>query len=431
MRGIAVLFLIVLFCQASYADTVNNLSLKDYISIALKNNPQLKGSMAQYESSLADVSKSRSALLPNISASAGSDLSYSKSAENKIIRTGSSTSSNPSVGYNAGINARQTLFAFGKNSLQLKSSELIRDASKMDLASVRQNTIINAASAYYKYLLALELLNVNKELVSQATSHLEQAKVLVEIGKQAAYTVTKAKVDLANANVEFVKAVNSVKLAKVQLETAAGISIDDSIRLTDSLSAAEDQIELNYAMETAKKQNPGLLASQIRLQAAEVTKKAVRSAYFPEIGLTGSVGYGNDLDNAWKTNWSAGVDVSVPIFSGGATSASVSKAVSAEEKAQADLRSSELDLQSQVQNCFLSKQEAQERIKATEVLLEQAREGLTLTEERYKTGSGTSLEITDAQASFANAAKQHAQALYDYHIAHLNLLKTIGLIDKQ
>jgi outer membrane protein len=143
------------------------------------------------------------------------------------------------------------------------------------------------------------------------------------------------------------------------------------------------------------------------------------------------VGYGNDLDNAWKTDWSAGVNVSIPIFSGGATSASVSKAVSAEEKARAELRGSELNLQSQVQKSFLSKQEAQERIKATEVLLEQAREGLTLTEERYRTGSGTSLEITDAQAAFANAAKQHSQALYDYHIAHLNLLKIIGLLDKK
>jgi outer membrane protein len=440
MREIAALFLICLLYQGANADTVNNLSLNDYISIALKNNPQLKGSMAQYESSLADVSKSRSALLPSISASAGTDLSYSKGATSNISRAGSntynplannSTQNNPSVGYSAGIQAQQTLFAFGKNQLQLKSSELNSDASKQDLSSVRQTTIMNAASAYYNYLLSLELLNVNRELVSQATNHLEQAKALVEIGNQAAYTVTKAQVDLANANVEMVIAVNSVKLAKVQLETAAGISIEDSVKLTDSLSAAEDQIDLNYALETAKNKNPDILSSQIRLQAAEVSKKAARAAYFPEIGLTGSMGYGNNQDNDWRTNWSAGVNVSVPIFSGGATSASVSKAVSAEEKAQADLRSSELDLQSQVQKSFLSKEEALERIKATETLLEQAREGLTLSEERYKAGSGTSLEITDAQATFASAAKQHVQALYDYHIAHLNLLKTIGLIDKQ
>lgn len=432
MRGITVfLSLICLFGQVVYGDTLKNISLKDYISIALMNNPQLKGSKAQYESSLADVSKSRSAFLPNVSANAGSDLSYIKSAQDNIPRAGSTTVYNPNLGYSARLNAQQTLFAFGKNQLQLKTSELISYTSKQDLSSVRQTTIFNAACVYYNYLLSLDLLNVNKQLVSQATSHLEQAKVLAEVGKQAAYIVTKAQVEVANANVELVKAVNAVKLAKVQLETAAGISIDDSVKLTDSLNAKEDQIDLDYALETARKQNPDLLASQIRLQTAEVSTRVARTAYYPEVGLVGSIGYANGQDNVWKSDWSAGVNVSVPIYNGGATRASVSKAVSTEEKAQADLKSYELELESEVQKSFLTKQEAFEQIKATEVLLEQAHEGLTLSEERYKAGAGTSLEITDAQATFASAAKLHVQALYDYHIAHLNLLKTIGLIDKQ
>lgn len=406
------------------AETIKDLKLSDYISIALQNNPRIKSSTAQYDQSLASVAQSRSQLLPGISARGETNL--------KDPQINSRTAlPNTSIGYDASISASQTVFSFGKYNCRFKSSQLQSRASNMDLTATRQAVIMDATAAYYNYLLSLDILKVNSELVENAQRHLDQAKALVEVGKQASYTVTKSQVDLADSKVNLLKAVNAVKLAKIDLDNIAGLQMDDSLRFTDSLTEKEQDISLTKALTEAVNNRPDYLASKLRVESAAMNQKAAKSAFFPEFSVSAGLGYGKYDKNSWDNNWSAGASVSVPIFSGGAISASYDQAMAATSKASADLAVAQQTLQTEVRKNFLAKEEALQQIDATEILLQQAKEGLYLSEERYQAGAGISLEITDARAAYANAAISHAQALYDYHVAHVNLLGSIGILDNK
>jgi outer membrane protein TolC len=81
-----------------------------------------------------------------------------------------------------------------------------------------------------------------------------------------------------------------------------------------------------------------------------------------------------------------------------------------------------------VQQYFLLENEAQQRIGATDVLVGEADESLKMSQERFRAGVATSLEITDAEVTLANARISNAQAHYDYHTAYANLLMAIGIL---
>jgi outer membrane protein len=400
------------------------LSLKEYIAIALKNNLQIRSSAAQYQNSRISIDQSRARILPRVSGSGGAGVSQSFSHASGLWGS-------PSNSYSAGISVGQTLFAFGKNLLQLHSAALSSEASEQDFTGTRQATVVNAENAYYNYLLALEVLRVSQDIVNQANSHLDQAKALVEVGRQAAYTITQANVDLANAQVNLVSARSDVKITKLQLDITAGIPLADSLVLTDSLAGQEPELSLEDALAMARATRPDYLAAKIRFETAKIQVMTAQRAYLPELDASGGVGYRGSDGLPGSSSWNAGVSLSVPIYSGGSVTASYASAKASAEIASVTLALAEQSLQNDIQQYYLQKIEAGQRIDATGQLLQKAREGLNLSEERYLAGLGTSLEITDARASYANAAISHAQALYNYHVAHIRLLGAAGAISLQ
>jgi outer membrane protein TolC len=80
----------------------------------------------------------------------------------------------------------------------------------------------------------------------------------------------------------------------------------------------------------------------------------------------------------------------------------------------------------EVKQRVLEKQEAQERIAAAAKYVEQAQEGLTMSQERYHAGAATFIEVTDAEVALATARNSQAQALFDYRVAHARLLRAMG-----
>ncbi len=402
------------------------ISLKDYIQIVLKHNPQPQIASGAVQASSASSASALSRLLPQVNGNASISRSESPGTSARL-----GGPDNNSVA--TGIGGQILLFDFGKTRYQYNASEQSLSAAKSDSQSIMASVILLARSAYYNYLLSLQLLNVNEDALKQASVHLDQAKTLFDVGKQAQIEVTKARVDVANAEVNLIHARNSLKLAKVQMDLVAGMPLAEPMVLTDSLGALEDSIGMSEALKQAMQLRPEILSSKTRMEAARLQLKSARAAYLPSLSATGSLGW-DAQDNASITgsdfnsspNWSIGAALSVPIYQGGAIGASVKQADAALKQAQASLDATTQNVAQQVQQYFLQEKEALQRIDATGVLIEQADESLKMSQERYRAGVATSIEITDAEVTLANARISNAQALFDYHAAHANLLLTIG-----
>ncbi len=414
---------------AAFIASADTLSLDGYVKLVLEHNPQPKIAAGAVQASSAVKEKSRSSLLPHIGASAALSRAGNNGSAAATVtnRTAGNTSS-------AGIDAQALIFDFGKTPLQYKASGKTLDAVNYDLKSTLQTTVLNARTAYFNFLLSEQLLTVNEDALKQAQLHYDQAKTLFEVGKQAQIAVTKANVDVANALVNVIHARNTLKLARVQLETTAGIPIKDPLVLTDSLGGFEDSITMNDALTQALQKRPELLASKSRLEAVRLQLRSARAAYLPSINASAGYDWRNGSASSlpapdWSNpGWNIGAALSIPLFQGGALHAGVRQADAALKQAMASLDATTLNVTQEVQQNVLQEIEARERISATTVLVAQAAESLRMSQERYRTGIATSIEITDAEVTLADARSSHVQAQFDYRVAHAKLLSAIGAL---
>jgi outer membrane protein len=406
---------------ASYAQTTDTLSLESFINLAKKQNPQVRISGAEVSSSMAAQKSARSRLLPQVSAQA------------KAGRSMSQLSSSPgnnyySNNYSAGISGQQLVFDFGKSYYSSRASSQNVNAARENEKDALQNVILNAKAAYFSYLLSQMLYDVAKGALQQAQAHYDQAKILFETGKQARFTVTKAEVDVANASVSVITAKNGLKLAKVQMDVAAGTTLGDEPVLSDSLNASEPDIVPEQALSRALETRPQLIALRSRLAAAQLQLTSAKTALLPDLNASAGAGYGSNDASAWRQNWNVGVNLSVPVFQGGALAAAVEGAKAGVDQASAQLDATIQSVIAEIDQRYYEKMESAERISATGKLIMQAQEGLQFSQERFAAGAAASLEVTDAEITVANARSSHAQALFDYRISHAKLLLAIGAL---
>jgi TolC family type I secretion outer membrane protein len=413
----------LLIAGSAGGQTLVPLTLEAYIALAKKNNPQMRIADAAVASDIAAWKKARSALLPQVSGQADAGRSMRPSS----LPGGGESYGNS---YSAGVSGQQLIFDFGKSYFSTRAGSKIVTAAREDALGSLQTVMLNAKTAYFNFLLSQMLYEAALEALSQAKAHLSQAKILFETGKQAKYTVTAAEVSVANAEVNVITTKNGLKLARVQMEVAAGVALGDSLRLTDSLVVTEPDIARDQAIARANDSLPQLVSLRARLEAARLQLTSAKAALLPNLNATAGIGYGSDSTFAsrWQQDWNVGLNLSVPIFQGGFLVAAVAAARASVEQAQASLDAAVQSVQSAIDQAYYGKIEAAERISATQKLIQSSQESLELAQERFAAGAAASLEVTDAELVLANAKSSYAQALYDYRTGHAKLLAAMGTL---
>ncbi len=404
------------------AEPADTLTLEQCIQTALKYNPEIRVSEGGLESAQSNLKLTRSVLFPQISGTAGVTRNGGTFLLGNIVRSGSFDS------YTAGLQAQQLIFDFGKTYTRLSaSSDLVR-ASGQDLRATREDIIVNTYVAYYSYLAAVRVREVDTETVLQAEDHLHQAQAFYRAGTVPQYDVVNAEVTVANANVNLIQADNNIKLARIQLENVIGRKLPDSFALRDILDVAHVDISMEAAMETAINSRPELLASQAQVQANKALLTSAWTANLPNISASGSYNWRGLAPTPLYSGWNIGVTLSLPIFQGFALDAGIDQAKANLKSAEAsnDLVMQTLYLDVQQQEFAL--QEATQRIQASRKLVQQAEEALRLAVGEYNSGTGSALQTTDAQVALANARITYIQSLYDYNVSYAQLERAMGVI---
>lgn len=402
------------------SDTV---SLSTYLNWAVANHPQAALSQADVDAANAGRKSTNSRYLPHLQLQAG------ESHQEPLGNTSSSRTSSATTATTANLSLQQLVFDFGKTPAQMNAASKTLDAAKSDQAGIKQDIILNAKSAYFSCLLSMEVLKANQEAVKQADAHLELARRTFETGKQPKYAVTKAEVDAANARVNLLQKTNNLALSRIQLANAAGLDANRMLELSDSLPVSEPELNLDSLSSWALEKRPDMLSVKAKEDAAEAQWLAARRALYPNLNATGSLGWKKPSDSDGSQDWSVGVNLSAPLFQGGALLAATEQAKAGWQKAR---KSTELQKQTvllEIRQRFLEKKAAQEQIIATGKLLEQAKEGLSLSQARYNAGLAASIEIMDAEQTLLSASTSSAQAWFDYRLAHARLMRATGILD--
>lgn len=403
------------------------LTLERCVEIALKRQPSILAAQGNVDVYYARKGQAEAGYYPQIDATLG--YRRYQPATNRTGTggiSGSMSTSHSFWQYVTDVTATQTIFDFWKTRTQVNIQKLNIDSAKADLSNTEERVILNVRQSYYNVLKAKRNLEVAGETVKQFQQHLEQAKAFYEVGTKPKYDVTKAEVDLGNAQLNLISARNSLKIAMVILNNAIGVPEAPEYQIEDNLSYSQYRIALQEAVDKAYANRPELRSILLRKKATEESVILAKKGYFPVLNGTASYSWAGQRFRDGD-GWSTGVALSIPIFSGFSTKHQISEAKANLLVLTANEETLRQSVLLEVQQAYLNLTEAGERITVAELNVRQAQENFDIANGRYAAGVGNPIEVTDADVALSNARTAYNQALYDYKVASASLEKAMGV----
>jgi outer membrane protein TolC len=253
----------------------------------------------------------------------------------------------------------------------------------------------------------------------------EQAEAFVRAGTGARADVIRAQATAATADADLVTARGQVEITAVQLRSAMAVPVVQALTVAEPVAPVLVVIVPSDAASQAVRDR-----SEVRRLDADVrsAQAALRIAEI-QAGFLFTVSAGGVVQvspNPGQVGWSVGANASFPVLNGGAARAEVTAARANLAATQARREATVLQVQTQAYQAAAGARDTNARVEATRVSVTAAEESLRVAEGRYRAGVGTLLEVLDAQTLATTARINAVQALYDMHLAIVNLQYSLG-----
>lgn len=407
------------------------LTLDQAITLALQVHPSIvaaRGTSLVQEARLGQV---RADLYPRFDLTAGyrratanfAPTSQTGSSLNRIATGG--TSNETFNNYSAGLSIQQRIFDFGRTGAAVEAAREGLKAGRFDEEATVENVVVNVKVAYFGLLGERHLVRVNEETVRQFEQHLRQAEGFFQIGTRPKFDVTKAEVDLTNAQLNLIRARNAAEVARVTLANAIGLPNRQIGELEELLDFKKVEITEAEALDEALQRRPEFLSLAASRRAGEALVRSAQRSFFPILSGVADYTYrGQEFPLVW--NWDVGLNLTFPLFSGYLLKSQLAEARANLTTIEANQESLRQSILLEVRQSYLNLQEAGERVGLSNLVVRQAEENLALANGRFQAGIGNSVERTDAQVLLTNARTQQIQALYDYKVDEAHLEKAMG-----
>lgn len=418
------LFVQVLFIILSTTPSLLNaqnekysrLSIEDCIKTGLQNNPDIQSSQFFIEENQTKINEAQSGYYPkvklNSNATTFSNNNGSQHYEN----------------YNTGISASFNLFNGFKTKASYNAAKNNYKATIFQHESVKLDLVLNITYAYYKTLQAERILKSAEQAVNNSQLHLEFANARNIAGMATYSDILKSEVELSNANLERIKAANSLLVAKGSLNQLMGLPSNNPIEIIDDLSELNENPLQSYdsllaeAMESRVEIKRFYSLLNLQQNYIQLTK----SEYYPSLDASANYNFAGDKISGMQQNWWLGMTLTMPVFKGFSTRSQVAGEKIALKRLEKDFEALKQQIGQEIWNAFLAVNESSERVKTTFKGLKSARENLSLSEGEYKEGTGSIIQLTDAQTTFVTAEQNYIQAVADHKISLMELRRTIG-----
>lgn len=424
---------LLLFCEALTVAQDNSgelkLSLKEAQDFAMKNNKMVKSAKLTVESSQADVWTTISSGLPQVSASAGYTdnlklgvFVLTMNGIPTVIQVGSKF--NVPMAIQASVPFFNAPYYVG-----IETVKLAQKLAESNLRSTEIDTRQSVASTYFLILVSEESLRILKDNLSDLQETLKSTKAMFKAGMAEVSDVDQMASNVTMMENSFSNLRNTREINYNLLRFQLGVNSDIRIILTETLD--DIMRGLNIRDLLSKEFNPSsniqydLVEKQEQMSALNLkTQKARVLPMLSGVYATSKSGMGDKLsDMRWYPSSYLGMQLSIPIFASGQRYSSIQKAKIDLEKARntKDMVSEQLRLQEK--QLRFSLENANMQYMSQKDNVEVSKRVYTSTENKYKQGMASSLELTQANSLYLQAQTNYISAL-------LNLLQTKIALDK-
>ncbi len=403
------------------------LSLADATKLALQNHPQIASANYRALAAQEVVKETRAGYFPK--ADLYADAVGANDEGTRIMAGGLN---NPSV-YDrgaGGLAVSQLITDFGRTANLTASSKFQAQAENQNANATREQVLLQVNVSYFGALEAQAVLHVAQQTLDTRELLLNQVSLLASNKLRSELDVSFARVAVQEGKLLLQKAQNNLDDAMTSLSTALGYREPQSFQLVESSqSTFSNTNEVSQLVETALAERPELLSLRNQHDAALRFAKLERDSRLPTISAVGVAGDAPTHDSHLPDNYAVGgLELSMPLFAGGLYTA---RQREAELKAQSDnelVRALEDNIVRDVHIAWLNVNNALEQFQTTQELVRNAAEAYDLAEARYKIGSSSIVELSQAQLNLTSAQITNTNARYDVLIQQANLNYEIGAL---
>jgi outer membrane protein TolC len=410
------------------------LSLADAVNFALRQNPNILRAQKDLEANQGIVIQTRAIALPRLNFTGYYNGLQESDIDIFVTPTGVfGTPQN----WTAQVRLVQSLYEGGRIVSSLRSARLLRDQATLNYQTTLANTVLEVQLAYFDVLLAAQQITVQEASLELLARELTDATNRFEAGTVPRFNVLRAEVQLANARPKLIRARNSFRIAKDNLATLLGFNIpkdvadDIPLTLSGKLEAEPYELSLPQAIKLALERRTeleSLLKTQSLRREDIVSAKAGNRP-----SVQGYFGYdahssmlSRDLTSE-DHGWIGGVQLSWNLFDGLRTRGKIKEATANYERAGVDVEDTARRIELDVRTAYSSFIEARELLESQKKVQEQAEESLRLARARNEAGTGTQLDVLDAETSLTQARTTQVEALHDYAAAKARLERAVGM----
>ncbi len=408
---------------------------------ALQNDPVLSSERYQNEAVKELINQGRSLFLPSVSALANYD---DRNQARKFLNTDSSLSSSSSLftrgtkadydAYGYTVLIRQPLFNYSAYSTykQILAQTSLSD-KKFHL--VQQDLMMRISELYFDALLAKDKVELIQSQRLAIQEQLKEAEIKFNAGLISITDINEAKTKNDLMEVDLLNAVKDLKIKKREIQSITGSlpgrlkPLMSSIAFEKMDNLAEEWIDIALQNSTA------ILIKDAEVEIAKKEIDVRKGEHYPTIDALASRrrtwdkdGYAFGLRSYSDT---IGVEVNIPIFSGGLTSSKVREAQLLKDKTVQESEAIRRQVELQVREAYLNLQTNLSEIEAYQQALKSSELQLKSTEIGFREGLRNSVEVLNAQQMLFSAKYDLLASRYNYLRNLLNLKHTVGTLSIQ
>ncbi len=461
MRKILALILLLTASLASFAQT-KIYTLEDAIRTGLENNYEIKRAVLEIEKARSAVREAYGYALPSVDLSAGfnhfvekpkmafpdfqsllTNATYGILFDEGVLPRDNSKflpmktklqSFAQSNSYETKVQVSQILF----NSTVLEgigASGTYLETSKIALKANIVSKITEIKKNFYSLLLAKRLVEITRASFENAQRNLANVRALRDQGLVSEYDALTAEVQVENIRPLVLQMENTLKVAKEALKISMALPQSQEIDVEGELSFDNYTLPTEQeAITNALKQNYDLLTLQNKRRVDNALVNVSRSEYWPSLVAFGSYSFNGSSDNFNFNNYRSaivGLSLSINLFNGMRTTNKVQQSMIDVAKTDYQILLLQQAISLQIKSKINDLQRIKTSIEAQQKNVSRAERGYDIATVRYREGTGSQLEIQNADLALRQARTNLLQSYYDWTVAKCELDALIGNINSK
>ncbi len=413
---------------------------------ALQNDPQIREADANRLASREARPQALAGLLPQIDASGGytqTDQEFSRvSLQDTDLTPVDIATESDTEGYQYQVQLRQALFRWDQWAALRRANAEVAQA-EANFGAAQQELIQRTAQRYFDVLAAQDTVDAAQAALEAFARQLEQADKRFEVGLVAITDVQEARAAHDQAAAALIQAKRALATAHELLRELTGESFESLAAPVDDMPLqSPDPADEAQWVSTALDQNLRVISARLATDIAREDIRVARAGHLPSIDLVASR---SDLDfdgdqvvgdvlrypaDQTQEEDSIGVQVTLPIYSGGATSSRVRQRVYLHRAARERLERANRETERAARDAYLGVSSEISRVTALRQALESTRTALQATEAGFEVGTRTTVDVLDARRRLFEAQTNYARSRYDYILNVLQLQLATGALNR-